>query len=246
MAFAFIRTVADHAVRTTPRSSSAALERRDRINERQRLSRIVPVGASQADGRHRPSGNQMTLAGSLGSIGRIGASLRSAIQRAQNNHRPPPVTNQSGRDVTREPIEQREVIEPKYRRFANLVSVANTSSQSRTQVSAASSAKAKDKENAGEAHAIRDARLSTVRSSSWNLKERVQPQCIRKQRGAHSCPRYRECNKCYRNATRRCGRCSPVRDEAFGARGVARRWTIRSGNARVIGPLRSRYPQASE
>jgi hypothetical protein len=39
-----IRTVAEEAVRTAPRSASLALERRNRIDELQRFLRIMPVG----------------------------------------------------------------------------------------------------------------------------------------------------------------------------------------------------------
>jgi hypothetical protein len=54
-------------------------------------------------------------------------------------------------------------------------------------------AAAKDKENAGQARSIRDARPSTVRSPCWNGKERFNQiaQCIREQRGADTRPRYR-------------------------------------------------------
>jgi hypothetical protein len=45
-----IRTVAEEAVRTAPRSPSLALERRNRIDERQRFFRVMPVSTGQADG----------------------------------------------------------------------------------------------------------------------------------------------------------------------------------------------------
>jgi hypothetical protein len=81
--FRVIRTVAENAVRTAPRSPSLALERRNRIDERQRFFRVVPVGTSQADGERHALAitDQMTFAASLGSIGGIRTSLRPATHR---------------------------------------------------------------------------------------------------------------------------------------------------------------------
>ncbi len=55
-----IRAVAEHAVRTAPRSPSLALERRNRIDERQRFFRVMPVGPSQPDGDGMPRPSQIT------------------------------------------------------------------------------------------------------------------------------------------------------------------------------------------
>jgi hypothetical protein len=74
-----VRTIAEYAVGTTPWSPSFALQRRDCIDKRQGLLRIVPVGSGQADGEWRaaPVADQMALAPALGPIGRIRPGLAS-------------------------------------------------------------------------------------------------------------------------------------------------------------------------
>jgi len=101
-----IRTIAEDAVRTAPWSPSLTLERRNRVDQRQRFLRVMPVGTSQTDGqRHALSvADHVTFAPSFGAICWIRTGLRPATHRphrAAIEHRPRPVNLV----VTREPIE---------------------------------------------------------------------------------------------------------------------------------------------
>jgi hypothetical protein len=113
--------------------------------------------------------------------------------------RPPeqaaPATDQSGRRA--EPIQQRKVDQLPH---ARLLPVARATPARHPRAAARflrqhlpRDPTAKDKGDAGEASSIRDARPSSFRSSWRNRQERFNqiPQCIRKQRGAHSRPQYR-------------------------------------------------------
>lgn len=94
----------------TPRPSPLALEWKNRIHQRQRLLRVVSVGASQANReRHGPPvADQMTLAPALGPISGIWTGLVTAVDRADGNNcpRPPRPINLVG---AREPVQQRKV-----------------------------------------------------------------------------------------------------------------------------------------
>jgi hypothetical protein len=79
MALRIIRAIAENAVRTVPWSPSLALERRNRIDERQRFLRIMTVGTGQTDReRHGPTvADYMAFAPSLSPVGWIWTRLRS-------------------------------------------------------------------------------------------------------------------------------------------------------------------------
>jgi hypothetical protein len=79
-----VATIPKHTVRPLPRSPAFAVQRGNRIYQRQGFLRVVPVRAGQTNReRHAaPVANQMTLAPALGSIGGIGTGLLSGIHRA--------------------------------------------------------------------------------------------------------------------------------------------------------------------
>jgi hypothetical protein len=93
--------------------------------------------------------------------------------------------------LAREPIEQREVNQTLHTRRLPVAQASpachpSTAAQFLWQHLPRDAA-AEDKENAGEARSVIDARSSTLRSSWWNRKERFDevPQRIRKQRAGH-------------------------------------------------------------
>jgi ribosomal protein L35AE/L33A len=93
---------------------------------------------------------------------------------ARSSYRPPPATNQSGRDA-RASRAARSASGPKYRRLASRATVANTSSRPAAQFvwqHLPRDAAAEHEKNAGETRAIRDARPSTARSSPLIGQER--------------------------------------------------------------------------
>ena len=65
-----VAAIPEHRVRPLPRSPPLAVQRGDRIHQRQGFLRVVPVRASQANReRHAPSvANQVTLAPALGPV----------------------------------------------------------------------------------------------------------------------------------------------------------------------------------
>ena len=79
-----VAAIPEHTVRPLPRSTAPAVQRRNRIDQRQGLLRVVPIGSRQANGEGHaaPVANQMTLAPALGPIGGIRTGLVSALHRA--------------------------------------------------------------------------------------------------------------------------------------------------------------------
>jgi len=73
-----ITTVAQHAVRSMARASVLSLQGRDRINQRERLLRVVAVGSGELDGQRDAASvaNHMALAAELRSVGRVGTCLK--------------------------------------------------------------------------------------------------------------------------------------------------------------------------
>jgi hypothetical protein len=173
------------------------LERRNRIDERQRFLRIMPVGTGQTDReRHAPAvANQMALAPALGPIGGIRTGLIPAVRRADGtavDNRPRPINLV----VACEPIQQRKVDQVP---DACLLPVAQPtpaghprSTPEFTREHLPGNAAAEDKQNAGETRAIGDARPSAFRPMGWSGQERFDkiPQRIGKQRGGHTRSRY--------------------------------------------------------
>jgi hypothetical protein len=105
-----VAAVANHAIWPMPWPSTFTLEGRNRIDQRQGLLRVVPVGTGQPDGERHASRvtNQMTLAPSLDAIRGIWTGLRTGVHRADRAA----VNNRSGPiDVAfaGEPIQEREV-----------------------------------------------------------------------------------------------------------------------------------------
>jgi hypothetical protein len=132
-----------HRVGTPPRPAAFALEQWNRINQWQGFLRVIPVRAGEADGEGYalPVADQMTLAPPLGSVGGIGRrSACPQTQRARSNYPRPLATNQSGLFERANPA-ARSASDPKCRPLANRASAASTSSQNRSRVPAATSAK---------------------------------------------------------------------------------------------------------
>jgi hypothetical protein len=167
-----VGTIAEYAVWTTPGSPSFALQRRDRIDQRQGFLRIVPVGSGQADGKWhaRPVADQMTLASALGPVSGIRPGLASTTHcphRAaiDNGSRPIDLV------VTREPIEQREVhqvtvpVACQSRRRRQHV-IPDLQPSSRGNICQGMPLR-RTKQNTSETRAIRDAWPSTLRSRWW-------------------------------------------------------------------------------
>jgi len=76
--------IPEHTVGPLSRSPPFAVQRGNRIDQRQGFLRIVPIRAGQTHGeRHAsPVANQMALAPALGPIGGIRTGLITAIHRA--------------------------------------------------------------------------------------------------------------------------------------------------------------------
>jgi hypothetical protein len=92
-----VAAIPEHTVRPLPRSPPFAVQRGDRIHQRQGLLRVVRVRASQANReRHAPSvANQVTLAPALGPVGGIRPGLVTAVGGADGttvHDRPRPIT----------------------------------------------------------------------------------------------------------------------------------------------------------
>ena len=92
-----------------PRPPAFAVQRGNRIHQRQGFLRVVPVRAGQTNReRHAaPVANQMTLAPALGPIGRVRTSQVTAMHRADGttvHDRSRPINL----IVSSEPIQQRE------------------------------------------------------------------------------------------------------------------------------------------
>jgi len=79
-----VAAIAEHAVWPPSRSPAFAVQRGNRIDQRQGFLRVVPIRAGETYGeRHAsPVANQMTLAPALGPIGRVRTSLVTAMHRA--------------------------------------------------------------------------------------------------------------------------------------------------------------------
>ena len=79
-----VAAIPEHTVWSLSRSAPCALQRGNRIDQRQGLLRVVPIRAGQTHGeRHAsPVANQMALAPALGPIGRVRTGLITAMHRA--------------------------------------------------------------------------------------------------------------------------------------------------------------------
>ena len=138
-----VAAIPEYTVRMPPRPPMLALESGNRIDQSQRFLRVVPIGSRQPNReRHAaPVANQMTLAPALGSVRGIRArSGRPRTLRGRSSYRQQPATNQSARDA-RANRAARSASDPKCRPLANRATAASTSSQIRTRVPAAASAR---------------------------------------------------------------------------------------------------------
>jgi hypothetical protein len=79
-----VAAIPQHTVRPLPRSPPYAIQRGNRIHQRQGFLRVIPIRAGQTHSeRHAsPVANQMALAPALGPIGGIRTGLLTAIHRA--------------------------------------------------------------------------------------------------------------------------------------------------------------------
>jgi hypothetical protein len=190
-----VTAIPEHPLRPLSGPPAFALQRRNRIHQRQGFLRVVPIRAGQAHGeRHAsPIANQMTLAPALGPIGGIRAGLVPAVHRADRttvDHRPRPINlvgacepiEQSGSNPRRLPVASRAADARGHPR----------STPEFTREHLPGNAAAEDKQNAGETRAIGDARPCAFRPMGWSGQERFDkiPQRIGKQRGGHTRSRY--------------------------------------------------------
>ena len=79
-----VAAIPEHTVWSLPRSAPCALQRGNRIDQRQGFLRVVPIRAGQTHGeRHAsPVANQMALTPALGPISRVRTGLVTAMHRA--------------------------------------------------------------------------------------------------------------------------------------------------------------------
>ena len=193
-----VAAIPEHTVWPPSRSPPFAVQRGNRIDQRQGFLRVVAIRAGETYGeRHAsPVANQMTLAPTLGSVRGIRPGLVAPAHCADgaaidNSQRPINLL------VTPEPIEQREVHQIP---SAGLLPIAHPpparhprSAPEFLRQHLPGYATAKNEDNAGETRSIRYAWPSTPWPSRWNRQERFDeiPQRIWEQRGGHTRPRYR-------------------------------------------------------
>ena len=107
-----VAAIPEHAVWPLPRPAPFAVQRRNRIDQRQGLLRVVPIRACQTHGeRHAsPVANQMALAPALRPIGGIRTSMVTTMHCADGT-----AVHDRSRPInlilSSEPIQQREVNE---------------------------------------------------------------------------------------------------------------------------------------
>ena len=192
-----VAAIPEHTVRSLPRSPAVAVQRGNRIHQRQGFLRVVPIRAGQTHGeRHAsPVANQMTLAPALGPIGRVRTSLVTAMHGADGttvHDRSRPINL----IVSSEPIQQREVNEIPHARSLPIAQAAPTRhprpAPEFLREHLPRDAAAEDEQYAGETRSIGDARPSAFRPRWWSWQERFDkiPQRIGKQRRSHTRPRY--------------------------------------------------------
>ena len=192
-----VAAIPEHTVRPSSRSPPFAVQRGNRIDQRQGFLRVVPIRAGETHGeRHAsPVANQMALAPALGPIGRVRTSLVTAMHGAAGttvHDRSRPINL----IVSSEPIQQREVNEIPHARSLPIAQAAPTRhprpAPEFLREHLSRDAAAEDEQNAGETRAIRGARPSAFRPTWWSWQERFDkiPQRIGKQRRSHTRPRY--------------------------------------------------------
>ena len=172
-----VAAIPEHAVWPLPRSAPFAVQRRNRIDQRQGLLRVVPIRAGQTHGeRHAsPVANQMALAPALRPIGGIRTSMVTTMHCADGT-----AVHDRSRPInlilSSEPIQQREVNEIPRARSLPIAQAAPTR-HPRTALEflrehLPRDAAAEDEQNAGQTRAIRNARPSALRPTWCSGQER--------------------------------------------------------------------------
>ena len=173
-----VAAITEHAGWTTARSASFALQWGNRIDQGQGFLRVVPVSSGQAHGERDALSitDQMPFASTLGAVGRIGTRLRAAMHRAHRatiDHRPRPIDL----ILPSQPIEQRKVDQIPN---TGLLPIAQASPTGHSRAAAQflrqhlpRNPASQHEKDAGETHAIRDARPSTFWSRRLNRQERL-------------------------------------------------------------------------
>jgi hypothetical protein len=137
-----VPAIPEHTVRPAPRSPPSAMQRGNRIYQRQGFVRVVPVRAGQANReRHAPPiADQMTFGPALGPIG---GSVRSGHRRTPRGLKNCPrsrATNQSARSARANPVAQ-SGSNPTHPPVASRAGAASMSSPIRTRVPPGASAR---------------------------------------------------------------------------------------------------------
>ena len=192
-----VAAIPEHTVRPLPRSPPYAMQRRNRIDQRQGFLRVVPIRGGQTHRERHAStvANQMALAPALGAIGGVRTCLVTAMHRADGttvHDRSRPIDL----IVSSEPIQQREVDEIPHAPSLPIAEAAPTRhprpAAEFLREHLPGNAAAKDKQNVHETRAIGDARPSAFRPTRWSWQKRFNkvPQQIGKQRRGHTRSRY--------------------------------------------------------
>ena len=192
-----VAAIPEHTIRPPPRSPARALQRGNRIHQRQGFLRVVPVrpGYAHCERHASPVTDQMALAPALGPIGRIRTGLITAVHRSDGttvHDRSRPINLV----VACEPIQEREVDQIPHPRQLPIAQAPPARhprpAPEFLREHLPGNTAAQDEDNAGEARAIRNARSPTLWPSWKNRQERFDkiPQRVRKQRGGHTGARY--------------------------------------------------------
>jgi hypothetical protein len=137
-----VAAIPDHRVRPLPRSHACALQRGNRIHQRQGFLRVVPVRAGLDERQEaRPARRKSNDACSRASLGRwdwVRSDCHHA-PRARSSYRRRPATNRSGRSERANPAMQ-SGSDPTRLPVASRATAANRSCPNRSRVPAAASA----------------------------------------------------------------------------------------------------------
>jgi hypothetical protein len=188
-----VAAVPEHAVRPLPGSPAFAMQRGNRIHQRQGFLRVVPIRTGQTHcERHTARvADQMPLAPALGAIRGIRPGLVPAVDRTDGTtvHDCPRPINLVG---AREPFQQRKMNQIPYARQLPIPQAPPArhprSAPEFLREHVPGNAAAKDKDDARQARAIRHARAATLWPSWKNRQEGFDkiPQRIWKQRRGHT------------------------------------------------------------
>src|SRR5215470_2882421 len=173
-----VAAIPEHTVRPLPRSPACAAQRGDRIHQRQRFLRVVPVRAGQTNRKRYapPLADQVTLTAALGPVGGIRPGLVTPVDSADRttvHDRPRPINLV----VASEPIQKRKVDQIPDARPLPIAQAPPAchprSAPELLREHLPGNAATKNEDNASEARTIRDTRPPTLWSSGWNRQERL-------------------------------------------------------------------------